>query len=110
MRREELFARDDFRCVYCGEVFPAEELTVDHVQARVRGGDRSAGNLVTACAGCNVLKGHRRVSEFLAGSDSARRNFFRYARHVWERHLRAVNDEIEARRRREGGPADEYGG
>ena len=102
MRREELFARDEFRCVYCGEVFPAEELTVDHVQARVRGGDRSAGNLVTACAGCNVLKGHRRLSEFLAESERARVNFFRYARHVWQRHLRAVKEEIEARRRKEG--------
>ena len=99
MRREELFARDEFRCVYCGEVFPAEELTVDHVQARVRGGDRSAGNLVTACAGCNVLKGHRRLADFLATSESARRNFFRYARYVWARHLRAVAEEVEARRR-----------
>ena len=107
MRREELFARDEFRCVYCGGIFPAEELTVDHVQARVRGGDRSAGNLVTACAGCNVLKGHRRLSEFLADSDRARENFFRYARHVWERHLRAVKQEIEARQRRAEGEQGE---
>ena len=102
MRREQVFARDEFRCVYCGAVFPPEELTVDHVQARVRGGDRSGGNLVTACTGCNVLKGHRRLSEFLASSDVARANFFRYARHVWERHLRAVAEEIEARQRRQG--------
>ena len=100
MRREELFARDEFRCVYCGGIFPADELTVDHVQARVRGGDRSAGNLVTACAGCNVLKGHRRLSEFLAESMVARENFFRYAKHVWPRHLRSVQEEIEARERK----------
>jgi hypothetical protein len=86
--------------VYCGGIFSPEELTVDHVQARVRGGDRSGGNLVTACTGCNVVKGHRRLSEFLAGSDIARTNFFRYARHVWARHLRAVTEEIEARARR----------
>lgn len=102
MRREQVFARDEFRCVYCGGIFPPEELTVDHVQARVRGGDRSGGNLVTACAGCNVLKGHRRLSEFLAGSPVARGNFFRFARHVWPRHLRAVADEVDARVRREG--------
>jgi hypothetical protein len=87
--------------VYCGGIFPPDELTVDHVQARVRGGDRSGGNLVTACTGCNVVKGHRRLSEFLAGSEIARINFFRYARHVWARHLRAVTEEIEARMRRE---------
>jgi len=102
LRREQVFARDEFRCVYCGGVFPPDELTVDHVQARLRGGDRSGGNLVTACGGCNVLKGHRRLSEFLASSEAARRNFFQFARHVWPRHLSAVIEEIEARLRREG--------
>jgi 5-methylcytosine-specific restriction endonuclease McrA len=100
LKRELVFARDEFRCVYCGGSFPSEELTVDHVQARVRGGDRSGGNLVTACTGCNVLKGHRRLSEFLAESLVARENFFRYARHVWPRHLRAVEEEMSARERR----------
>ena len=92
-----MFARDGFRCVYCGEVFPAEELTVDHVQPRLRGGDRSGGNLVTACKGCNTLKGHRRLAEFLVDEPGARRNFFRYARQVWGRHLRAVEEEVRRR-------------
>ena len=89
-----MFARDEYRCAYCGQIFPAEELTVDHVQPRLRGGDRSAGNLVTACKGCNTLKGHRRVAEFLRDEPVARTNFFRYARHVWARHLRAVEEEL----------------
>jgi 5-methylcytosine-specific restriction endonuclease McrA len=97
LRREEIFARDGRRCVYCDREFPVEELTVDHVQARVRGGDRSGGNLVTACRGCNTLKGHRRLAEFLAAEPAARANFFRLAQHVWERHLRAVEEEIEGR-------------
>ena len=103
MKRERVFARDAYRCVYCGGSFPAEELTVDHVQARVRGGDRSGGNLVTACIRCNVVKGHRRLSEFLADDPASRENFFRLARHVWPRHLRAVEEEIEARLRRRNG-------
>ena len=49
MRREGIFARDDYRCVYCGQQFEPDLLSVDHVQPRVRGGDRSGGNLVTAC-------------------------------------------------------------
>ena len=98
MKRDQVFARDGYRCVYCGELFPADELTVDHVQPRVRGGDRSGGNLVTACGGCNVLKGHRRLSEFLAAEPQARVNFFRLAaRSVWPRHLRAVAEELERR-------------
>ena len=97
MKRDEVFARDDFRCVYCGLQFPAEELTVDHVQPRVRGGDNSGGNVVTACGGCNALKGHRRLSEFLAADLQTRTNFFRLARSVWPRHLRAVEEELRAR-------------
>src|ERR671932_2357543 len=92
MKRERIFERDRYRCVYCGGVFPAEELTVDHVQARVRGGDRSAGNLVTACTGCNTAKGHRRAGQFLRENAVARANFLRYARHVWPRLLREIRD------------------
>ena len=95
MRRRDVFARDAYRCVYCGRVFPEEQLTVDHVQARVRGGDRSGGNLVTACGTCNVAKGHRRLADFLRDTPTARTNFFRLARHVWPRHLRAVEEELE---------------
>ena len=96
MKRNRIFERDDYRCVYCGERFPAEELSLDHVQPRVRGGDRSDGNLVTACATCNTLKSHRRLSDFLRESEVARTNFFRYAIHVWPRILRTLADELEA--------------
>lgn len=94
MKRNEIFQRDGYRCVYCGELFPAEELTVDHVQPRVRGGDRSEGNLVTACRACNTLKGHRRLSTFLHENATARAHFFSLATHVWPRHLRALVDEL----------------
>ena len=95
MKREEVFARDGHRCVYCGEVFAADELTIDHVQPRVRGGDRSGGNLVTACGGCNVLKGHRRLADFLRANPSTHANFRRYATHVWPRHLRVLEQELD---------------
>jgi 5-methylcytosine-specific restriction endonuclease McrA len=97
VKREDVFARDAYRCVYCGQVCEAEALTLDHVQARVRGGDRSAGNLVTACSACNLNKGHRRLADFLRDEPVARANFFRLARHVWPRHLRAVREELERR-------------
>jgi 5-methylcytosine-specific restriction endonuclease McrA len=94
LQRGGIFDRDDYRCVYCGERFVADDLTVDHVQARVRGGDHSGGNLVTACRACNTLKGHRRLSEFLHDDPVARTNFARYAVHVWPRLLRALDDEL----------------
>ncbi|HZO20040.1 MAG TPA: HNH endonuclease [Gemmatimonadaceae bacterium] len=97
MTREEIFARDEHRCVYCGRVYPAAALTLDHVQPRLRGGDRTAGNLVTACGACNVLKGHRSLAHYLADDAEARANFFRLAVHVWPRHLRAVRQELAKR-------------
>lgn len=94
MQRGEIFARDDYRCVFCGQVFPPEALTVDHLQARSRGGDRSGGNLVTACKACNALKGRQRLAHFLAANPDAFLNFRQYARHVWKRHLAAIEDEV----------------
>jgi 5-methylcytosine-specific restriction endonuclease McrA len=95
LRREQIFARDDHRCAYCGEQFEPELLTVDHVQPRMRGGDRSGGNLVTACGACNARKGGLRLAEFLRAEPAAREHFFaRAARHVWPRILRAVEEEL----------------
>src|SRR5262245_53471418 len=98
MTRSEIFARDGYRCVYCGLVFPPDELSVDHVQPRSRGGDRSGGNLVTACKACNVRKGRRRVAEYLAADHTAHANFRRYAVHVWRRHLRALEEDMRKQR------------
>ncbi len=104
MKREAVFERDEWRCVYCGAQFAPAALTVDHVQPQVRGGDGSGGNVVTACATCNLRKGHRRLAEFLLDEPPALANFRLYARHVWPRHLRALDEAISAlARRRETG-------
>jgi hypothetical protein len=101
MDRPALFARDEWRCVYCGTQCEPAMLTIDHVQPQLRGGDSSGGNLVTACATCNLRKGHRRLSEFLLDEPESLQNFRRYARHVWPRHLRELDTALiaEARRR-----------
>jgi hypothetical protein len=88
--RERIFARDGWRCVYCGEVYPSERLSLDHVQPRLRGGDASEGNLVTACRPCNARKAHLPAWAWLAGLPEERANFLRYAGAVWPRHRRAV--------------------
>jgi 5-methylcytosine-specific restriction endonuclease McrA len=101
LRREQIFARDEYQCVYCGERFEPADLTVDHVQPKMRGGDRSGGNLVTACEGCNARKGALRLSHFLHDDPVARGHFFsRAAAHVWPRILRTVVEELEQLARR----------
>jgi 5-methylcytosine-specific restriction endonuclease McrA len=95
LKRNGIFERDEFRCVYCGEQFAADELTLDHVQPRIRGGDRSEGNLVTACKACNTRKGQHRLSAFLHEQPAAREHFFRNALHVWPRLLTLVTAELD---------------
>jgi 5-methylcytosine-specific restriction endonuclease McrA len=59
--RRALFARDEWRCVYCGET--SGRLTLDHVVPRSRGGDSVWENVVTSCAPCNLRKGDRLLEE-----------------------------------------------
>ena len=59
--RRALFARDGWRCVYCGA--SAGRLTLDHVVPRSRGGESVWENVVTACSPCNLRKGDRTLVE-----------------------------------------------
>jgi 5-methylcytosine-specific restriction endonuclease McrA len=59
--RRALFARDGWRCVYCGT--GGGRLTLDHVVPRSRGGKSVWENVVTACAPCNHRKGNRTLEE-----------------------------------------------
>ena len=51
--RKAVFAAKGRRCWWCGN--PAT--TVDHVVARVLGGEHSIENLVPSCARCNYSRG-----------------------------------------------------
>lgn len=97
--RERILARDGYRCAYCGESFPGEALTLDHVEPRMRGGDQSGGNLVAACRPCNTRKGSLPAWAFLAEDPAARENFMRQAVHVWPRLRRAIEEAAEKRGR-----------
>jgi len=89
-RRARILKRDAYRCVYCAAVLPAAELTLDHVQPKVKGGDDSDGNVVACCRSCNTQKGGRAAWEFLARRPVQRENFLRLATAVWPRLRQAV--------------------
>ena len=59
--RRALFARDGWRCVYCGT--SSGRLTLDHVIPRSKGGESIWENVVTACAPCNLRKGDRLLED-----------------------------------------------
>ena len=60
LSRQNIFKRDGHQCVYCGT---RDNLTLDHVTPRSRGGRDSWHNLVTACQRCNTEKGDRTPEE-----------------------------------------------
>jgi CRISPR/Cas system Type II protein with McrA/HNH and RuvC-like nuclease domain len=99
-RRERILKRDRYQCVYCGQAFEAADLTLDHVEPQMRGGDDSEGNLVTCCRACNEAKAGAAGWSFLARRPDLRANFMaavqasdtRFAKPVWNRLLRAIEE------------------
>ncbi len=61
LTRREVFIRDNYTCQYCGRV--ANDLTIDHIIPRSRGGGHSWENLVSACKTCNHRKGGKLLKE-----------------------------------------------
>ncbi len=61
--RRNIFLRDNFTCQYCGKKAVRDELTIDHIIPRSRGGRSSWENVVIACVECNARKGDRTPGE-----------------------------------------------
>lgn len=61
--RRNVFKRDRFTCQYCGKQPGNDELTIDHVQPRSRGGESNWQNCVLACIDCNHRKADRTPDE-----------------------------------------------
>ncbi len=56
LSRKNILRRDGHRCQYC---HTTQNLTVDHVVPKSKGGEDSWENLTTACIKCNNRKGDR---------------------------------------------------
>ncbi|TCD47708.1 HNH endonuclease [Chlorobium sp. N1] len=61
LNRKNILRRDAYQCQYCGRT--EEQLTIDHIIPRSRGGEDSWENLITACRKCNTKKGNRTPKE-----------------------------------------------
>lgn len=55
----KLFARDRHLCAYCGDRFPPDALTREHIVPYAQRGSNVWMNVVTACRACNHRKGNR---------------------------------------------------
>lgn len=61
--RRNIYLRDHYTCQYCHARPPREELTIDHVMPRSRGGKSVWENVVLACQRCNMRKANRTPEE-----------------------------------------------
>ena len=61
--RQNVLARDRFKCQYCGDSGRGVVLTFDHVVPRSKGGKTCWENIVMACQSCNSEKADKTPSE-----------------------------------------------
>lgn len=59
LSRRALFARDEYRCQYCGGYADS----IDHIVPRSRGGRHEWENVAAACRPCNLRKRDRTPAE-----------------------------------------------
>lgn len=56
LNRRNIYHRDKNTCQYCGKTLPTNELNIDHVIPKSKGGTNSWTNLVCSCLKCNRKK------------------------------------------------------
>ena len=79
--RRKIKERWNWECAYCGS---DENITIDHVTPRCKGGQDTLGNMVSCCNKCNQSKSHTLWEEWYFSQE-----FFsleRYAK-IKEMHL-----------------------
>ena len=77
--RYKIFARDDWKCQFCGEDNEAS-LRIDHFVPRIKGGSDDESNLWTLCVRCNGIK-YTRIPPFQIGFPQGGLKVRCYAKH-----------------------------
>ena len=83
-------------CAYCGDGFPADEITLDHVQPR-KGKvayDRS-DNLVLACKSCNAAKADMPFLGFILARRARGVFLLHYGDHLSDGIKQTIRDLVE---------------
>lgn len=78
-QRFRIFARDGWRCRYCGNQPPKVVLVIDHVVPVAAGGTSDDTNLITSCEHCNQGKGSKVLETLAPTGDDAMRLAQEYA-------------------------------
>lgn len=62
--QQQIWHRDGFQCMYCGQGIPKVQLTVDHFVPVERGGKDEPSNYLSACRQCNKNKGNQDPEQY----------------------------------------------
>ncbi|OGS22765.1 MAG: hypothetical protein A2252_10595 [Elusimicrobia bacterium RIFOXYA2_FULL_39_19] len=61
--RKNIYEHYDYKCCYCGKKLAPNELNLDHIVPKSRGGKTDWKNIVTSCFPCNLKKGNMLLNE-----------------------------------------------
>lgn len=68
--KNRIYNRDKYKCQYCGDKFPRNKLTIDHVIPKslwkkqgMKGSPSNYTNVVTACLKCNAHKADKSLQQ-----------------------------------------------
>ena len=64
--RQAIKEKWNYECAYCGS---EENLTLDHITPRSKGGSEKVTNILCACHSCNQSKGHKMWSDWFLSQD-----------------------------------------
>lgn len=74
-QKAALIERDGRDCFFCGLAMPDDDLTVEHLIARNKGGSNTLENMALAHSACNLKAGHLPLMEKIKMRDSMRKEF-----------------------------------
>ena len=64
--RQSIKEKWNYECAYCGS---EDNLTLDHITPRSKGGSERVTNILCACHSCNHSKGHKMWSDWFLSQD-----------------------------------------
>lgn len=92
--RNDIYAKTQGRCYYCGEFVRFDEYTIDHIIPISRGGTNDMENLTCACKPCNLFKKSYTGDEFFEATFKIAENMLKkpeYAK-LKEKNIKSVSD------------------
>ena len=91
LTRKNILLRDDYTCQFCTNKFKTEELTLDHIIPKSKGGKNTWTNLVCACVDCNRKKSDKSLKD--SGMKLLKNPTKPSQYLIFKKHLKYINNE-----------------